>query len=43
VDLRKNLKEIVVAVPEKDEDERHKMLDYVEKRMEKGEKQIRGT
>ncbi len=40
MDLRKNLKEIVVAVSEKDEDERHKMLDYVEKRMEKGEKQI---
>lgn len=40
MDLRKNLKEIVVAVSEKDEDERHKMLDYVEKRMEKDEKQI---
>jgi hypothetical protein len=43
VDLRKNLKEIVVAISEKDEDERDKMLDYVEKRMEKDEKQIRGT
>lgn len=40
MDLRKNLKEIVVAVSEKDEDERHKMLDYVEKRMEKGKEQI---
>ncbi|MGA8911508.1 MAG: hypothetical protein WB443_01480 [Nitrososphaeraceae archaeon] len=40
MDLRKNLKEIVVAVSEKDEDERHKMLDYVEKRTEKGKKQI---
>ena len=40
MDLRKNLKEIVVAVSEKDEHERHKMLDYVEKRMEKGKKQI---
>jgi hypothetical protein len=40
VDLRKNLKEIIVAVSEKDEDERDKMLDYVEKRMEKDEKQI---
>jgi hypothetical protein len=40
VDLRKNLKEIVVAVSEKDEDEHDKMLDYVEKRMEKDEKQI---
>ena len=40
MDLRKNLKEIVVAVSEKDEDECDKMLDYVEKRMEKGEKQI---
>jgi hypothetical protein len=27
VELRKNLKEIVVAVSEKDEDERDKMLD----------------
>ena len=40
MDLRKNLKEIVVAVSDKDEDERDKMLDYVEKRMEKDEKQI---
>ena len=40
MDLRKNLKEIIVAVSEKDEDERDKMLDYVEKRMEKDEKQI---
>jgi hypothetical protein len=40
VDLRKNLKEIIVTVSEKDEDERDKMLDYVEKRMEKDEKQI---
>jgi molybdopterin biosynthesis enzyme MoaB len=40
VDLRKNLKEIVVAVSDKDEDERDKMLDYVEKRMEKDQKQI---
>jgi len=40
VDLRKNLKEIVVAISDKDEDERDKMLDYVEKRMEKDEKQI---
>ena len=40
MDLRKNLKEIVVAVSEKDEDECDKMLDYVEKRMEKDEKQI---
>ena len=40
MDLRKNLKEIIVAVSEKDEDERGKMLDYVEKRMEKDEKQI---
>jgi hypothetical protein len=40
VDLRKILKEIVVAVSDKDEDERDKMLDYVEKRMEKDEKQI---
>ena len=41
VDLRKTLKEIVVvAISDKDEDERDKMLDYVEKRMEKDEKQI---
>jgi len=41
VDLRKNLKEIVVvAISDKDEDERDKMLDYVEKRKEKDEKQI---
>ena len=40
MDLRKNLKEIVVAISDKDEDERDKMLDYVEKRMEKDEKQI---
>ena len=40
MDLRKNLKEIVGAVSDKDEDERDKMLDYVEKRMEKDQKQI---
>ena len=41
MDLRKTLKEIVVvAISDKDEDERDKMLDYVEKRMEKDEKQI---
>jgi hypothetical protein len=40
VELRKNLKEIVVVVSEKNEDELDKMLDYVEKRIEKDEKQI---
>jgi 16S rRNA C1402 (ribose-2'-O) methylase RsmI len=43
VQLRHDLKEIVVAVSNKDQKERDNMLDYIEKRMEHDEKRIQKT
>lgn len=41
IELRSDLKETISAVAQKDEKERDKMLDYIERRMERDEKQIR--
>jgi hypothetical protein len=42
IELR-NLKETVLAVSQKDRKQRDRMLDYLEKRIERDDKQIRGT
>jgi hypothetical protein len=43
IELRRNLKETVLAVSQKDRKQRDRMLDYLEKRIERDDKQIRGT
>jgi hypothetical protein len=40
IELKKDLKETISALAQKDEKERDRMLDYIEKRMERDEKQI---
>jgi hypothetical protein len=40
IELRRDLKETISAVSQKDEKERDSILDYLEKRMERDEKQV---